>query len=82
MTAGNSFRLASLTLASGLAAACSGDGMDTQGETPAPDSTAETPVARVLKPPPGIDIDCSSAVGQSGTSAIELGDPCPHRRYW
>ena len=73
MTASNSFWLVCLTLAAGLTAACSGDGMDTQSASASPDATAETPVAQVLKPPPGIDVDRSTAVGQVIDAQGRLG---------
>ncbi len=57
MTASDFLRLVSLTFTAVLAGACSGDGVGTQGAPAAPDPAAEMPVAQVLKPLPGIDID-------------------------
>ena len=73
MTASNFLRLTFLTLAAGFTAACGGDGMDTQGATAAPGSTAATPVAQVLKPPPGIDVNRGTAVGQVIDAQGRLG---------
>ena len=67
MLARRLLRLASLMLVVGLAAGCGGGSM---GDA---DAMAAAPDVQVLQPPPGVDIDRSTASGQVVDSQGLLG---------
>ena len=73
MTAADFLRLVSPMLILGLAAGCSGDDTDAPADTATPDSMAASPLVQVRKPPPGLDIDRSTAVGQVVDEQGRLG---------
>ena len=73
MTATDFLRLVSPMLILGLAAGCSGDDTDAPADTASPDSMAAPPIVQVRKPPPGLDIDRGTAVGQVVDEQGRLG---------
>ena len=73
MIAGNIFRLVVLMLLVCVTAGCTGSGTD--GPDAAADNSTLTPASeiQVLQPPPGVDIDRSTAVGQVMDAQGRLG---------
>ena len=57
----------------GLAAGCSGGGMDDPDALATPNAMAAAPDTQVLQPPAGVDIDRSAAVGQVVDAQGRLG---------